>query len=49
MAQGIEFENGRVAMQWLTEHSSFVILDCMIDVENIHGHNGKTVVVWMDK
>lgn len=48
VAQGIEFDNGKIAMQWLTSNPSMVILDCVLDLERIHGHNGKTLVVWVD-
>lgn len=48
VAQGIEFDTGRCAMAWLTEVSSVALYDSIQDVVTIHGHNGKTVVEWVD-
>ena len=46
VAQGIEFKNGKVAMSWLTEVTSVAVYDSRKEVEAIHGHNGKTRIVW---
>lgn len=46
IAQGIEFDNGKVAMTWLTDTSSTVVYDRIEDVETIHGHSGATEVVF---
>lgn len=48
VAQGIEFDNGRCAMAWLTFVSSVAIYDSATDLEKIHGHGGKTVIEWID-
>jgi len=48
VAEGVEFTNGLVALTWtpsLTSMSWFVSMDDMIA---IHGHEGKTVVEWVD-
>lgn len=50
VAQGIIFDNGKVAMTWLKEQTtvnatSVAVYDSIDDVETIHGHNGKTEVV----
>lgn len=48
VAEGVVFNDGTVALRWLTEHCSTALYACMTDVEIIHGHNGKTLVVWVD-
>lgn len=45
VAQGIIFDNGKVAMTWLTVHTSVSMYDSISDVVAIHGHAGKTKVV----
>jgi len=46
VAQGIIFDNGIVAMTWLTPYSSVGVYKDIDSVEAIHGHNGKTKVVY---
>lgn len=47
VAEGVEFSNGKVALQWVVgEHQSMVIWDDLHSVEVIHGHDGKTKVVF---
>lgn len=48
VAQGVEFDDGVVAMRWLTDTSSTVVYTNINDVRIIHGHNGKTVVQWIN-
>lgn len=45
IAQGIIFDNGKVALTWLSEHPSVAMYDNIGDVRTIHGHEGKTEVV----
>lgn len=45
VAQGVIFDNGKVALTWLTKHTSCAIYDAIADVVAIHGHNGATKVV----
>jgi len=47
VAQGIEFDNGKVAMCWLTETSSVAVYDSIEHVERIHSHEGATVIEWV--
>lgn len=46
VAEGVEFETGKVAISWLTKVSSLGVYDKIDDVEAIHGHQGKTRIVW---
>ena len=45
VAQGFVFDNGKVAVTWLSEHPSVTIYDSIGEVHAIHGHGGKTEVV----
>lgn len=45
IAQGIVFDNGKVALTWLSDHPSVTIYDNIGEVKAIHGHEGKTEVV----
>jgi hypothetical protein len=48
VAEGVIFSNGRVALEWLTAHASTALYDSLADVEYIHGHQGKTKIVFDD-
>ncbi|QCX81204.1 hypothetical protein C9F11_38105 [Streptomyces sp. YIM 121038] len=48
VVEGLEFTDGTVALRWLTATTSTAIYASMADVETIHGHGGKTRVVWVD-
>jgi hypothetical protein len=49
VAEGIEFGNGKCCIQWTTYHASVGIYENISEIETIHGHEGKTVVVWHDE
>jgi len=49
VAEGIEFENGKCVLSWLTQPSSIVVHENMENVVKIHGHVGKTQIEWIDK
>lgn len=48
VAEGVEFSDGEVAMRWIVgEHRSTVVWSQGVDaVEAIHGHNGRTRLVY---
>lgn len=48
VAQGVEFDDGTVAMRWLTATASTALYASMEDVVTIHGHEGRTVPVFLD-
>ncbi|MEU6768551.1 hypothetical protein ABZ916_39335 [Streptomyces sp. NPDC046853] len=48
VVEGLEFTDGTVALRWLTATTSTAIYASIADVETIHGHGGKTRVVWVD-
>jgi hypothetical protein len=49
VAQGVQFDTGKAAITWLTRYSSVAVYDDMETLEAIHGHNGKTKVVFIDE
>lgn len=46
VAEGALTPMGNVGMAWLTEHRSVCFYTDIDDVEKIHGHGGKTRIVW---
>ena len=46
VAVGAVFPSGKVVLEWLGADSSFEILDGLDQVERIHGHGGRTRVVF---
>jgi hypothetical protein len=49
VAVGVVFPSGKVVMEWLGAHSTFGIYQTLQDVEHIHGHGGRTRVVFDDR
>lgn len=48
VAHGCLFEDGTVAMRWRTATASTTIFESMERVTAVHGHGGKTRIVWHD-
>lgn len=50
VAEGVEFDNGKIAMTWKSEFPSVTVYDSVTVVEKIHSHKGKdkTRLVWVD-
>ena len=50
VADGVEFDNGLVAMTWKKEFPSLTVFQSISTVEKLHTHNGKdpTRIVWID-
>lgn len=48
VAHGVEFTDGTCAMRWKSAHKSTALYDNMKDLDAIHGHNGATVIEWID-
>jgi hypothetical protein len=50
VAEGIEFTNAVVALEWTTVWPTSVVFHerGMESVETVHGHNGKTRIEWLD-
>jgi hypothetical protein len=48
VAEGVIFRTGKVVLSWLTAAPTIEICDSISVCEAIHGHGGKTVVVYED-
>ena len=48
VAEGIEFTDGTVAVRWRSLVASHAIFPNMKAADAIHGHGGKTIIVWLD-
>jgi hypothetical protein len=49
VAEGVLFSNGWVALCWLSQRASVALYASMDDVEAIHGHDGKTTIVFVEE
>jgi hypothetical protein len=49
VAYGVEFHDGTVALRWCSKLRSTTVYSSMDDVRGIHGHDGRTKVVWLDQ
>lgn len=49
VAQGVQFDNGKVALQWLTAMPTLETADNVETIIQIHGHEGATDVEWLDE
>lgn len=48
VADGVAWPDGRVSMRWRTARASTVAWDSIDDAEAVHGHDGATVILWLD-
>jgi len=48
IAEGCEFEDGSVAMKWLSHKSTITFFSNIKHLKDLHGHGGKTKVMWVD-
>lgn len=48
VAEGILFSNGKVVLGWLGRWPGVTIFDRVPDMMAVHGHDGATVLVWVD-
>lgn len=46
IAEGVQFTDGTCALRWRTQYKSTAVYENMNDLKAIHGHNGKTKVLW---
>jgi hypothetical protein len=49
VTEGVQFSSFRIVLTWLHERSSIGIYDSLADLLPIHGHEGATVVQWLDR
>jgi hypothetical protein len=48
VAQGCHFDNGKVSMTWINPPHSMTWFDDIETVIHIHGHNGRTKLIFSD-
>jgi len=48
VAEGCQFDTGVCALVWLTKNSSMCYYLDIQSIEEIHGHQGMTKIVWVD-
>lgn len=49
VAEGVLFTGGKVALHWLSVYPSVNVYDTLEVVLALHGHDGRTVVRWVDE
>lgn len=49
VAEGVELTCGKAILTWLGPQGAVAVYDSMKNVEAVHGHEGKTKIVWLDK
>jgi hypothetical protein len=47
VAYGVQFADGTTVLRWLGENPSTVIWESLEAAMRVHGHDGKTQVVWL--
>ena len=48
IADGVQFSDGQCVLHWRGRWHSTEILTSITEVTDIHGHDGATVVEWVD-
>lgn len=48
VVEGVQFTDGKVAARWLTPTATIELADSIADFVTIHGHDGATVIEWVD-
>lgn len=49
VAEGVQFHDGQIAMSWFGHLHTLEIAPNIETTIKIHGHNGATKVVWIDR
>ena len=49
VAEGVQFSDGRCAMEWRIDVRAIGLYADIGEIEQVHGHDGKTRVVWIDE
>ncbi len=48
VAEGVKFSDGTIAIRWKSEYPSTVVWQSIEDAIKVHGHDGKTEIIWID-
>lgn len=49
IAEGTKFSSGKCVISWTSDVHSVEVYDSIDEIVRIHGHEGKTRIVWIDK
>ncbi len=49
VAEGIQFSSGHVVIHWLSQLEAINVYGNARVLEQLHGHNGSTEIVWVDE
>lgn len=49
VAEGIVFTDGSVVIRWMSTTPTTTLFNARADMEKIHGHDGKTQIIWKDE
>lgn len=47
VAEGVCFDSGKVVLSWISEYQSVSVYDSVDDLQAVHGHEGRSRVVWL--
>lgn len=48
VCEGVEFDDGQCVLSWMGQFHSVAIYPNLKAVVDVHGHNGKTWLEWLD-
>ena len=46
VAEGVQFHDGQIVLSWFGRLHTIVTAPNIETIERVHGHEGKTVIVW---
>lgn len=49
VAEGVEFSDNRVVIHWFGDFGTIVVHESIESVRSIHGHDGRTRIIWLDE
>jgi len=49
VAEGALSRTGKVVLFWITQYRSIAVYDSIDELIAIHGHDGRTIIEWIDK
>lgn len=49
IAEGVLFSGGKVFVNWISMHKIVEMADSVAEWQAVHGHEGKTRIVWDDE
>ena len=49
IAEGVILTNTKIVLSWLTVHKCVTIYDSMAEMIAVHGHDGRTKIIWEDE